>query len=89
MRELYRTRLSCADPQRVAFHIPFILALPEQFRLHTVLERRATAEHSEAKKAYPDVPFKVVTTLDEVLQDKEIELVVITFVQQLHLRAGR
>ena len=43
------------------FHIPFVKSLSVDFALVTILERKATAEHSEARNAFPDV--KVVNSM--------------------------
>ena len=58
------------------FHIPFILALPKLYTLHSILERKATPETSDARDFFPGV--KVVTTLNEVLDDEEVDLVVLS-----------
>lgn len=64
------------------FHIPFVLALP-QFELVSIYERRATADYSEARKAFPQV--KVVNTLAGVLEDASIELVFVSTINDTHL----
>ena len=71
------------------FHAPFLEHLP-QFRLSTVLERN----RSESLERYPQV--KLVRSMEELLQDKSIELVVITTPNHTHfplavqaLEAGR
>lgn len=60
-----------------AFHAPF-LAINPAFRLQKVVERHA----SESVKIYPQV--QVCRTLEEVLEDKAIELVVITTPNTYH-----
>ncbi|KZO96744.1 NAD binding Rossmann fold oxidoreductase [Calocera viscosa TUFC12733] len=60
------------------FQIPFILGLPDQFKLHSILERRATKEQSKARDLYGHTGVKVVTTYDDVLQDPEVDLVVVS-----------
>lgn len=64
------------------FHIPFVLSLPEKFTLHSILERKATAEHSDAREFFPGV--KVVTTLEEVLSDEEVDAVFVTTINATH-----
>ncbi|KZT59131.1 NAD(P)-binding protein [Calocera cornea HHB12733] len=59
------------------FHIPFILALPDVYKLYSIMERSATATASKAKDKYGHLGVKVVTTLEEVTQDPEVDLVVI------------
>ncbi|KZO99240.1 putative NAD binding Rossmann fold oxidoreductase [Calocera viscosa TUFC12733] len=65
------------------FHIPFILAHPQYFALHSILERSATPDHSVARQRYgPNV--KVVTTYDEVLTDKDVDVVVLSTPNSTH-----
>ncbi|KAL7416462.1 NAD binding Rossmann fold oxidoreductase [Mrakia frigida] len=64
------------------FHIPFILSLPDHFTLHSILERKATPQSSDARKFFPGV--KVVTTLEEVLQDEEVDAVFVTSINATH-----
>src|ERR1700753_2730118 len=52
-------------------HLPFIVTNP-RFQLQTILQRRG----DEAKEKYPSV--KIVRTLEEMLADESLELVVIT-----------
>jgi len=66
------------------FHIPFILALPNTYKLHTIMERAATATSSKAKDKYGHLGVKVVTTLEEVLHDPEVDLVVVTVKDPAH-----
>jgi hypothetical protein len=58
------------------FHIPFIQALPQYFTLHSIMERSATPTKSAARERYGN-HIKVVNTLDEVLNDADVECVVI------------
>lgn len=58
------------------FHIPFIKTLPNLFELHSILERSATATKSEARSRYGN-HIKVVTTIEEVLNDPEVQAVVV------------
>ncbi|KAF8317861.1 putative NAD binding Rossmann fold oxidoreductase [Clavulina sp. PMI_390] len=66
------------------FHIPFILALPQYFKLHTILERSATSEKSAARDRYGHTGVKVVTTLDEVLANPEVQVIVISTPNYTH-----
>lgn len=59
------------------FHAPFVSAVPG-LRLVTILQRKG----DEAAKAYPAV--KVSRSLDEVLGDKAIELVVVSTPNETH-----
>lgn len=63
------------------FHIPFILALPELYTLHGVLQRTPN------EKSNPDTDHegvKVYRDLDTLLADSEVELVVITSIPTAH-----
>ncbi|KAG8889128.1 hypothetical protein FRB98_005743 [Tulasnella sp. 332] len=65
------------------FHIPFIQSLPHLFSLHSILERSATAEHSEARKRYGN-DINVVTTFEQVINDPEVDCVVISTPNATH-----
>jgi len=69
------------------FHIPFILAHPQYFTLHSILERSATAEKSVARDKYPGI--KVVTTLQEVVGDPEVEVVVLSTPNSTHFEYAK
>ncbi|KZV86584.1 NAD(P)-binding protein [Exidia glandulosa HHB12029] len=66
------------------FQIPFILALPELFKLHSILERRATAEKSVAREKYGHTGVQVVTTFEEVTGDPDVDLVVVSVKDPAH-----
>ena len=59
------------------FHAPFLTTLPE-FKLVSVVERH----QEESREKIPDI--KVVKSIDELLQDASIELVVITTPNETH-----
>jgi hypothetical protein len=54
-----------------AFHYPLIVALPDQFVLHSVLER----SNAGKAKAVCGAQTKVVTTIEEVVNDKDVDVV--------------
>lgn len=58
------------------FHVPFVLALPELFTLHSVLERNPSAEGGKVKERFGVAP-KIHRSIDEVVADPEIELVIV------------
>ncbi|TIA88773.1 hypothetical protein E3P99_02392 [Wallemia hederae] len=59
-------------------HMPFIEAV-DGLKLTHVLERKATAEKSVAREKWSHLePFKVVNSYEEVLNDSDVNLVVIT-----------
>ena len=67
----------------LTFHVPFILALPELFSLNAVLERSPKVEGGKLQERF-GVTTTVYTTLDEVLSDKDIELIVIATPNETH-----
>ncbi|KAF8843197.1 NAD(P)-binding protein [Paxillus ammoniavirescens] len=60
----------------LTFHVPFILALPELFTLHAVLERNPQTPGGKVKDRF-GVDTTIYRTIEEVVNDKEIELVVV------------
>ncbi len=60
------------------FHLPFIKILPDHFELVSILQRRG----DEAKAAYPNI--RIARTIDEVINDDAIDLVVITTPNDTH-----
>ncbi|KIJ70244.1 hypothetical protein HYDPIDRAFT_104931 [Hydnomerulius pinastri MD-312] len=60
----------------LTFHVPFVLALPELFTLHAVLERKPQTPGGKVKERF-GVDTKVYNTIEEVVNDKEIELVIV------------
>ncbi|KAG6837962.1 hypothetical protein H0H93_008356 [Arthromyces matolae] len=60
----------------LTFHVPFILALPELFTLHAVLERSPASPGGKVHARF-GVTTKIHRTLDQVLGDQEIELVIV------------
>lgn len=60
----------------LTFQIPFILALPELFALHAVLERNPKSDGGRVKERF-GVTTKIHRSLEDVLADSEIELVIV------------
>lgn len=60
----------------LTFHIPFILALPSLFELYAVLERSPSSPGGKVKHRF-GVDVTIYNTLEQVLADQEIELVVV------------
>ena len=67
----------------LTFHVPFILALPELFSLNAVLERSPKTEGGKLQERF-GVTATVYTALEEVLNDKDIELIVIATPNETH-----
>ncbi|KAJ3557817.1 hypothetical protein NM688_g1268 [Phlebia brevispora] len=66
------------------FHIPYILSLQDIYKLHSIYERRATPNESKARDKYGYLGVKVVNTLEAVLTDAEVDLVVVTVKDPAH-----
>jgi predicted dehydrogenase len=78
-----RTALTGVGLSTTVFHQPFIAARPDLFTVHAVLERRATPEHSRARDLFgPSV--HVYNSLEELLADKDIDLVVVSTPNDTH-----
>ena len=60
----------------LTFQIPFVLALPDLFTLHSVLERNPSSEGGRVKERF-GVTTKIHRSLEDVLADGEIELVIV------------
>ena len=67
----------------LTFHVPFILALPELFSLNAILERNPKTEGGKLHERF-GVAVTIHTTLDDVLNDKELELIVIATPNETH-----
>jgi len=72
----------------LTFHVPFILGLPELFSLNAVLERNPKAEGGKLQERF-GVTATVYTTLDDVLNDKDIELVTIATPNETHYELAK
>jgi predicted dehydrogenase len=67
----------------LTFHVPFILALPDLFTLYAVLERNPRSPGGKVKERF-GVETKIYKTIDEVVGDEEIELVVVATPNDTH-----
>ncbi|CAK1361985.1 putative oxidoreductase [Cercospora beticola] len=57
------------------FHIPFVQALPGDFKIYGVVQRSPTPEN-DASKLYPGI--KSWRSIDEVYEDPEVDVVIVT-----------
>ncbi|KAI0921381.1 hypothetical protein AcV7_008336 [Taiwanofungus camphoratus] len=76
----------------LTFHIPFVLALPELFTLHAVLERKPTGPGGKiAARFGPEVAqgVKIYRDYEEVLGDSELGLVIISTPSGTHYDLAR
>ena len=60
----------------LTFHVPFILALPDIFTLHSVLERNPQSSRGKVYDRF-NVTVKIHRNLDQVLKDSDVELVIV------------
>jgi predicted dehydrogenase len=67
----------------LTFHAPFILALPDLFVLHSVLERTPKSPGG-ALNARFGVAVSIKHSIEEVAADPEIEFVIITTPNEFH-----
>ncbi|KJA30068.1 hypothetical protein HYPSUDRAFT_126238 [Hypholoma sublateritium FD-334 SS-4] len=67
----------------LTFHVPFILALPEIFTLYAVLERNPQTEGGKVNERFGITP-KIYRSLDDVLADKDIELIIVGTPNETH-----
>ncbi|KAL4241475.1 Gfo/Idh/MocA family oxidoreductase [Abortiporus biennis] len=71
----------------LTFHIPFVLALPELFTLYAVLERKPTSPGGKLQQRFgPQAAqgVKIYNTLEDVLADSEIELIIVGTPSETH-----
>lgn len=72
----------------LTFHVPFILALPGIFTLQSVLERNPQSEGGRVKDRF-GVNVKIHRSLEDVLSDSAIELVIIGTPNDTHYEFAR
>ncbi|THH33575.1 hypothetical protein EUX98_g519 [Antrodiella citrinella] len=71
----------------LTFHVPFVLALPKLFTLHAVLERKPQSPGGKLEARFGPNASNGVTiynTLEAVLADKEIELIIVGTPSETH-----
>lgn len=76
----------------LTFHIPFLLALSDRFALHAVVERSPSDTGGKLKERFGEqVASRVKTyrTYTELVNDREIELIVITTPNYTHYDFAR
>ncbi|KAG2158820.1 uncharacterized protein EDB93DRAFT_423937 [Suillus bovinus] len=79
----------------LTFHVPFVLALPELFTLTAVLERNPQSSGGKVQQRF-GVTIKIHRSIEEVVNDREIELVIVGTPNDTHypfakvaLKAGK
>ncbi|CCM04866.1 uncharacterized protein FIBRA_07059 [Fibroporia radiculosa] len=76
----------------LTFHIPFILALPQHFVLHAVLERSPASPGGKLAARFGDniaKGVKICRTYEEILHDAQVELVVISTPSATHYELAK
>lgn len=70
------------------FHAPLVLALPDLFKLHTVVERAPKSARGTIGEKF-NVDTKIANKLEDALNDPEIELVVIGTPSHTHFEVAK
>ncbi|KAI0080650.1 oxidoreductase [Panus rudis PR-1116 ss-1] len=71
----------------LTFHVPFVLAHPQLFKLYAVLERKPAGPGGKLQERFGAAAaegVKIYNTLDDVLADPEIELVIVGTPSETH-----
>ncbi|WWC87271.1 uncharacterized protein L201_002159 [Kwoniella dendrophila CBS 6074] len=68
----------------LVFHQPSISLLPEQFKLHSIYERTPKGRLDPLQESGKLKDVKIVRNLEEVLDDKEVELIVTSTPNNTH-----
>lgn len=72
----------------LTFHVPFILALPQLFTLHSVVERNPKADGGKVKQRFGGSP-QIYSSLETALKDPGIELVIIATPNHTHFEFAK
>ncbi|KAK2466378.1 hypothetical protein APHAL10511_002020 [Amanita phalloides] len=67
----------------LTFHVPFVLALPHLFTLHSVLERNPSSPGGKVHDRF-GITVKIHRSLGEALQDPAVDLVVVATPNHTH-----
>ncbi|KAI0824645.1 oxidoreductase [Trametes gibbosa] len=76
----------------LTFHIPFVLSRPSLFKLHAVMERNPKTPGGKLQARFGEEAAKGVIihhTVEDVLADPEVELVVITTPSETHYELAK
>ncbi|WWD21967.1 hypothetical protein CI109_106455 [Kwoniella shandongensis] len=65
-------------------HFPSLDTLPDQFKVHSIYERKESGRLDSLREGGKLEGVKIVRTLEEVVNDEEVELVVITTPNNTH-----
>lgn len=72
----------------LTFHVPFILALPSLFKLHSVLERNPQASGGKVQERF-GIFVKIYRSLDQVILDDEIKLIIVATPNNTHYQFSK
>ena len=72
----------------LTFHVPFVMALPDLFQLTAVLERNPSTPGGKVHQRF-GLTVKIHHSIDEVLRDQDIELVIIGTPNQTHFQFAK
>ncbi|KAK7049659.1 hypothetical protein VNI00_005690 [Paramarasmius palmivorus] len=72
----------------LTFHAPFVLALPELFSLHSVLERNPKSPGGKLQDRF-GLSVKIHKSLEDVLADPEVELVIVGTPNDTHYKFAK
>jgi predicted dehydrogenase len=72
----------------LTFHVPFILALPGLFRLHSVLERNPQTTGGKVQERF-GIFVKVYRFFHQVIQDDEIKLIIVATPNDTHYQFSK
>lgn len=89
LRSSFRTVARAYTIFLSAFHVPFVLALPELFVLSAVLERNPQSAGGKVNERFGVTVPKIYKTLDDVLADPEIELVIVGTPNDTHYKFAK
>ncbi|KAF2835394.1 putative NAD binding Rossmann fold oxidoreductase [Patellaria atrata CBS 101060] len=86
MAEPYKATVIGYGLSAKIFHIPFILALPSQFKLYGILQRNPTDTNSAASD-HPDI--KIWRDVPTMLADSAIDIVIISSIPDSHFEYAK
>ncbi|KAH9927152.1 oxidoreductase [Epithele typhae] len=76
----------------LAFHVPFVLALPDLFTLHAVMERNPAGPGGKVQERFGEKAMQgtiIHRTFEDVLADAQVELVIITTPSETHYELAK
>lgn len=68
----------------LAFHVPFVLALPQYFNLYAVLERNPQSEGGKVKDRFGFAPQIIHRSIQDVCADPRVQLIIVGTPNETH-----